>query len=75
MPVAHVKRGATKRQRQRVVAKNIKAEVDSWKKTHRIGTSHPKTKKQAVRQAIAVAESEADRDMARSRKSKKRGKH
>jgi hypothetical protein len=40
---------------QAVVSSNIKTLVDDWKKGGSIGTSHPPTKKKAVRQAVAIA--------------------
>jgi hypothetical protein len=40
---------------QSVVSRNIKTLVDDWKKSGSIGTSHPKTKKTAVKQAVAIA--------------------
>ncbi|MFZ6848019.1 hypothetical protein [Undibacterium sp. RuRC25W] len=42
------------------ISANIKQIVDEWKQTGRIGTSHPRTKMQAVKQAVAVALSTAD---------------
>jgi hypothetical protein len=33
--------------------------VDDWKKDGAIGTSHPSTKKKAVKQAVAIAMSKA----------------
>ena len=38
-----------------VVSSNIKTLVDDWKKDGSIGTSHPPTKKKAIRQAVAIA--------------------
>jgi hypothetical protein len=35
--------------------------VDDWQAKGRIGTSRPKTKKQAVKQAVAIALSKAGR--------------
>lgn len=40
---------------QPVVSSNIKTLVDDWKKDGSIGTSHPSTKKKAIRQAVAIA--------------------
>ena len=40
---------------QSVVSSNIKTLVDEWKKDGRIGTSHPPTKKKAIKQAVAIA--------------------
>jgi hypothetical protein len=44
---------------QSVVSGNIKALVDGWKKNGSIGTSHPLTRKKAVKQAVAIALDEA----------------
>jgi len=38
-----------------VVSGNIKTLVDDWKKDGAIGTSHPATKKKAIKQAVAIA--------------------
>ncbi len=38
-----------------VVSSNIKTLVDEWKKDGAIGTSHPRTKKKAIKQAVAIA--------------------
>jgi hypothetical protein len=40
---------------QPVVSSNIKTLVDDWKKDGSIGTSHPPTKKKAIKQAVAIA--------------------
>lgn len=42
-----------------VVSSNIKTTVDDWKRDGSIGTSHPPTKKKAVKQAVAIALSKA----------------
>ncbi|MEF8715733.1 MAG: hypothetical protein V5B39_19725 [Accumulibacter sp.] len=42
-----------------VVSSNIKTLVDDWKRDGAIGTSHPPTKKKAVKQAVAIALSKA----------------
>ena len=44
---------------QAVVGSNIKTLVDDWKKDGAIGTSHPATKKKAIKQAVAIALSKA----------------
>jgi hypothetical protein len=44
---------------QSIVSSNIKTLVDDWKKDGAIGTSHPSTKKKAVKQAVAIAMSKA----------------
>ena len=38
-----------------VVSRNIMTLVDDWKKDGSIGTSHPPTKKKAIKQAVAIA--------------------
>ncbi|PRC91413.1 hypothetical protein [Solimicrobium silvestre] len=38
-----------------VVSNNIKMLVDEWKESGSIGNSHPKTKRKAVKQAVAIA--------------------
>jgi len=38
-----------------VVSSNIKTLVDDWRKDGSIGTSHPPTRKKAIRQAVAIA--------------------
>ena len=40
---------------QAVVSSNIKTLVDEWKKDGSIGTSHPLTRKKAIKQAVAIA--------------------
>jgi len=37
------------------VSSNIKTLVDEWKKDGSIGTSHPPTKKKAIKQVVAKA--------------------
>jgi hypothetical protein len=44
---------------QSVVSRNIKTLVDDWNKDGSIGTSHPPTKKDAIKQAVAIALSKA----------------
>lgn len=36
-------------------SRNISEMIASYGKTHKIGTSHPKDKKAAIRQAIAIS--------------------
>ncbi len=40
---------------RKVISQNIEEIVHSWEKTGKIGNSRPKTKKQAVKQAVAIA--------------------
>ena len=40
---------------QSVVSSNIKTMVDDWEKDGMIGTSHPRSKQKAVKQAVAIA--------------------
>ena len=47
---------------QSVVSSNIKTLVDEWQKDGSIGTSHPPTKKKAVKQAVAIALSKAGKN-------------
>jgi hypothetical protein len=49
--IVPLKKGAN----QSVISSNIKTLVDDWKKEGSIGTSHPPTKKRAIRQAVAIA--------------------
>ncbi len=53
-----------------VVSSNIKTLVDEWKQDGSIGTSHPPTKKKAIRQAVAIALAKADK----SRNTRRRGR-
>jgi hypothetical protein len=46
-----LKRGSS----QSAVSSNITALVDDWKKDRSIGTSHPSTKRKAIKQAVAIA--------------------
>jgi len=55
-----LKKGASRS----AVSSNIKTLVDDWKKDGSIGTSHPSTKKKAIKQAVAIALTKA----AKSRK-------
>ena len=53
-----------------VVSANIAELVDDWKRDGALGTSHPRTKRKAVRQAVAIALETARRSkpVARRRK-------
>lgn len=48
---------------QSVVSSNIKTLVDEWKKDGSIGTSHPTTKKKAIKQAVAIAMDKAGKSL------------
>ena len=37
------------------ISRNIKELVDDWQQDGSIGSSHPRRKKQAVKQAVAIA--------------------
>lgn len=47
---------------------NIKEMVDSWKRTGRIGNSKPKSKRKAIRQAVAASYTQQRRSGRRSRR-------
>lgn len=49
---------------QSVVSNNIKLLVDEWKKDGSIGTSHPRTKKKAIKQAVAISLAKAGKTRA-----------
>jgi hypothetical protein len=44
---------------QKTISKNIETELKSYKKTGKLGTSKPKNKKAAAKQAAAIAYSKA----------------
>ena len=55
------------------ISKNIKELVDDWQQDGSIGSSHPRSKKQAVKQAVAIALNKAGKSKYRkSAKSKER---
>jgi hypothetical protein len=56
MPVKLKKGGS-----RAVVSENIKEIVGDWEKDGTIGNSHPETKQQAVKQAVAIALGQARR--------------
>lgn len=45
----------------KTVSKNVKELVDTYKKKGKIGTSHPKSKKAAIKQAVAISYAKAGR--------------
>lgn len=55
---------------QSTVSSNIRTLVDDWKQDGSIGTSHPATKKKAIKQAVAIALSKAGK----SRNTQPRGR-
>jgi len=40
---------------RKIISQNTEEIVDSWKRTGKIGNSRPKTKKQAVKMAVAIS--------------------
>ena len=40
---------------RKIQSQNIKELVDTYKSTGKIGTSHPKSKKAAIKQAVAIS--------------------
>ncbi len=40
---------------RKTISRNVSEMVDAWKSKGRIGTSRPRTKKKAVKQAVAIA--------------------
>ena len=58
---------------QKVVSSNIGEMVGSYKKTGKIGTSKPKSKEKAIKQATAIALSEAGKSRMRPVKAKDGG--
>ena len=61
-----LKKGKSKK----TISKNIETEMKQYKKTGKIGTSKPKTKKKAQKQAVAVALSKAKKSGAKIPKKK-----
>lgn len=55
----------------KVKSENIKETMDSYSSSGKIGTSAPKTRRQALRQAIAVAYSKARGGKKRAKSGKK----
>lgn len=51
------------------ISKNIKGEMEKYKKTGKIGTSKPKSKKKAQKQAVAIALSKAGKSKPKKKKS------
>jgi len=58
---------------KKTVSKNIKEIVSSYKKTGKIGSSKPSSKKKAQKQAIAIALSTARKSPAKKKKPTRRG--
>jgi hypothetical protein len=60
---------------QAVISENVGEMVHEWKKHKKIGTSRPKTRKKAVKQAVAIAMKKAGKSnrkrMASNARSKK----
>ena len=56
---------------QSVVSSNIKTLVDDWKKDGAIGTSHPLTKKKAIKQAVAIALAKAGKSRTKQPRGRK----
>ena len=62
-----LKKGKSKK----TISKNIKTEMEKYKKTGKIGTSKPKTKKKAQKQAVAISLNKAKESGAKIPKKKK----
>jgi hypothetical protein len=45
----------TKGKSRKAVGENVETLVNDWEKDGSIGNSHPKTKKKAVQQAVAIS--------------------
>jgi hypothetical protein len=58
-----LKKGKSKK----VISSNIGELVDTYKDKGKIGTSHPKSKKAAVKQAVAIAYAKAGKGKRRKR--------
>ena len=59
---------------RRYLSRIIKQEVDAWKTSGRIGTSHPRTKPAAVKRAVAVAFSKLNAKRKRARKARRKNR-
>jgi hypothetical protein len=55
MPLRKAPKNSSKKQRNKIQSSNISELVNSYKKTGRIGNSKPKSKKAAIKQAIAIS--------------------
>lgn len=58
---------------QSTVSRNIKTLVDEWEKDGAIGSSHPQTKKKAIKQAVAIALAKAGKSRNRKPGPRKNG--
>jgi len=59
-----LKRGKSKK----TISSNVKELVDTYKKTGKIGTSKPKSKKAAIKQSVAIAYSVARKSKRKKKK-------
>lgn len=53
---------------RKTISSNIRELVNKFKKSGKIGTSKPKTKAQAIKQAVAIALSKAGKSRKRKKK-------
>jgi len=71
MPLKHVSKGTPKKTQHKVQSTNIKEMVDTWKVTGHIGNSTPKTKKEAITQAVAASYTSLNGDLKPKKKGRK----